>query len=72
VDDVDIYVMINGDDAELEFTIQAPGPWRLVVDTFREPPDDIASPGAEPPITWSTYTVAARSIVVLVGEASDG
>jgi len=42
--------------------------WRLVLDTAREPPADIADPGDEAPLARpSSCTVAARSVVVLVG-----
>jgi isoamylase len=43
--------------------------WRRWIDTYREAPDDV-SDGVAPPVAGSTYTVQARSLVVLV--ALDG
>jgi hypothetical protein len=40
--------------------------WRVAVDTSQPSPNDIFAPGTEPPITSLTYTVQARSIVVLL------
>ena len=40
--------------------------WHRVVDTARPSPEDIASPGTEPPVDGSRYSVAPRSTVVLI------
>ena len=61
----DLYVMINAFWQNLTFEIQAPGPWRRVVDTALPSPADIAAPAAEPPVADNRYTVAGRSVVVL-------
>jgi isoamylase len=61
----DLYVMINAYWQDLAFEIQAPGPWRRVVDTALASPADIAEPAAAPPLADNRYTVAARSVVVL-------
>jgi len=42
--------------------------WRLVIDTAREPPEDIVEPCRAPVVTEATYWVAPRSIVLLVSD----
>ena len=42
--------------------------WRLVIDTAREPPEDIVEPCRAPVVTEATYRVAPRSIVLLVSD----
>jgi glycogen operon protein len=66
--DHDLYVMINAYWEPLSFAIQDGGPrqWRRAVDTALASPDDIAPPGAEPPVTSAVYDVLPRSVVVLV------
>ncbi len=64
--DDDLYVMINAWSESIRFTIQSPGEWRRIVDTALEPPDDAAGDLVGHPVNTSTYTVAARSVVVLV------
>ena len=68
-DDTDLYVMINAGEEDLVFTVQEGPPerWRRVVDTSRPSPDDIREPGDEVPLVGTTYAVASRSAVVLVG-----
>jgi hypothetical protein len=39
--------------------------WRRVVDTAQPSPEDIVEPGNEPPLLTASYTVRARSVVVL-------
>ena len=42
--------------------------WRLVVDTARPSPDDFLEPGSEQLVAdQSTITLAARSVIVLIG-----
>lgn len=69
--DDDIYVMINGWWEPLTFAVQEgeASEWRRVVDTDRPSPEDIAAPGEERPLTTLDYTVAPRSVVVLVRKA---
>jgi glycogen operon protein len=66
--DEDIYVMINAYWESLDFTVQegAAGQWKRVVDTSLASPFDFAAPGTEPVLGALTYTVNARSIVVLL------
>lgn len=66
--DDDVYVMVNAYWEALDFTVQdgAPARWRRVVDTGRESPDDIREPGQEVLQSSARYTVAPRSVVVLV------
>jgi glycogen operon protein len=70
--DDDLYAMVNASPQALDFTVQerAPAPWRRVVDTGRESPDDIREPGQEVPQTSACYTVGPRSVVVLMRPAS--
>lgn len=65
--DKDIYVMVNGYWNALDFTIQGIGefPWRRIVDTSLESPQDIADEVAATILSGSQYKVAGRSIVVL-------
>jgi len=42
--------------------------WRLVIDTAREPPEDIVEPCRARVVTEATYRVAPRSIVLLVSD----
>lgn len=67
VGDADLYVMINACWQSLTFEIQAPGPWRRVVDTALASPSDIVEATAASPVSESRYEVAGRSIVVLLG-----
>jgi glycogen operon protein len=49
-------------------------PWRLWIDTYRDAPDDIYD-GLGPSVEGSSYTVQARSLVVLFalrGDAAPG
>ena len=39
--------------------------WRRVVDTARSSPEDIVEPGTEPILETASYSVRARSVVVL-------
>ncbi len=66
--DQDIYVMINAYWEDLEFVIQEGEAvdWRRVVDTSVDSPLDYSEPGAESGITSLSYTVRARSVVVLL------
>lgn len=66
--DDDIYVMINAHVQKLLFTIQQgqAGEWQRIVDTSLPPPHDFSEPDAEPVLQSLTYTVKARSIVVLL------
>jgi isoamylase len=66
--DEDVYVMINAYWENLDFTIQEgqPGEWKRVVDTSLATPFDFAAPGSEPKLTSATYTLKARSVVVLL------
>ncbi|MGK7370359.1 MAG: hypothetical protein ACNS64_09085, partial [Candidatus Halalkalibacterium sp. M3_1C_030] len=70
--DDDLYVMINARWNNLDFTIQegTAGEWKRVIDTSLPSPDDIANPGDEKTIDQATYTVNARSVVVLIRERS--
>jgi isoamylase len=68
--DVDLYVMINGNAAPVEFRIQAKvqGRWKRVVDTALDPPKDIVAPSGREPVLDDHYGVQNRSIVILIQE----
>jgi glycogen operon protein len=70
VGDGDLYVMINGHWQDRSFTVpeRETSGWRRVVDTARPSPEDIVDPGTEPTLQTASYTVRARSVVVLRGE----
>lgn len=65
-DDDDIYVMINAYWQELQFQIQegAPQDWLRIVDTALPVPDDFSECAL--PLQQLMYSVAPRSVVVLV------
>jgi glycogen operon protein len=65
--DCDMYVMINASQEASIFEVQEAqaGDWRRVIDTSRPSPDDFRAPSDEATLTSSSYTVGARSIVVL-------
>ena len=67
VGDGDLYVMINGHWEDHSFTVSEgqASEWRRVVDTARPSPEDILEPGSEPTLETASYTVRARSVVVL-------
>jgi len=58
----DLYVMANPWWEPLTFAVQAPGPWRRVVDTSLPAPDELVADGVP---VGDRYEVAARSVVVL-------
>ena len=69
--DDDIYVILNAhwEPHVFELPRLPPGKsWRCFVDTGRDPPEDAAEPGAEPPLLApQSYAVGPRTTVVLVG-----
>ncbi|MGH7140827.1 MAG: hypothetical protein ACREHD_34280 [Pirellulales bacterium] len=67
--DADLYLMINASAGDASFQLHEgqPGEWRRVIDTALPSPDDIQDePHAAPALRASTYTVQARSVVVLL------
>ncbi len=65
--DNDIYVMVNGSAADVNFEIQegAPGRWQLVADTGLPSPEDYREPADRRTLLSPIYRVGARSVVVL-------
>ena len=65
-DDDDIYVMINAFWEKLDFDLQegSAQEWKRIVDTSLQSPGDFSEQGV--PLQHATYTVALRSIVVLL------
>jgi len=66
--DDDLYVMINAYWRALTFTVHDGGArtWKRVVDTSLTSPSDFREPGFEVPLQSRTYSVAPRSVVVLI------
>jgi glycogen operon protein len=66
--DAEIYVMINARGEDVTFDIQETNgrPWRRVIDTSLESPEDFREPGTEVLLPGPSYRVSARSTVVLV------
>jgi glycogen operon protein len=71
-DDNDFYIMFNSNSDLYNFTIADPPPkkkWYRVVDTGTSSPNDILSPGSEEPLaSQRSYSVKARSIVILISK----
>lgn len=61
----DLYVMVNAYAEPLEFHVQVPGAWRVLVDTSGSQPPDLTP--AAPKVSEGPIVVLARSIVVLSG-----
>jgi glycogen operon protein len=70
VGDGDLYVMINGHWEDHRFTVfeGEASTWQRVVDTARPSPEDIVEPRTGPALETASYTVRARSVVVLLRE----
>ncbi len=70
--DDDLYVMINAYWENLSFTVQegAVPDWWRVIDTSLPSPEDVCDPGQEQVVQSLHYQVKARSIVVLLRQAS--
>lgn len=65
-----LYIMLNGYWEPLIFDLRPLAndkQWHRVIDTALPTPDDYCEPNAAPVVEEETYTVAARSSVVLVG-----
>jgi glycogen operon protein len=71
-DDNDFYIMFNAAADPCNFIIADPPPkkkWYRVVDTGYSSPNDILSSGSEEPLdSQSSYSVKARSIVILISK----
>jgi glycogen operon protein len=67
----DLYVIAHAGWEPASFALpklRAGRSWRLFLDTAQAPPADIAEPGEEAPLSRaSSYPVAPRSVVVMVG-----
>lgn len=71
--DRDFYVAMNAGDRALEFKIPASPsgrPWRRVVDTALESPDDFLDPDRRPEVpVLHSYRVAEHSLIILASDA---
>ncbi|HSB51078.1 MAG TPA: glycogen debranching protein GlgX [Dissulfurispiraceae bacterium] len=68
------HIMLNAFWEPLEFQIPpvtetSQGGWRLMIDTYREAPEDIHDPAGAPAVNSPTYVVQPRSIVYLLARA---
>ena len=64
------HVMLNAYWEPLRFELPRPAPgvdepWRRWIDTDRDAPDDVCDEALAPPVEGDSYTVHARSLVVL-------
>ncbi|MGE5238066.1 MAG: glycogen debranching protein GlgX [Chloroflexota bacterium] len=68
------HIMLNAFWEPLEFQIPpvtetSQGGWRLMIDTYKEAPEDIHDPAGAPAVNSPTYVVQPRSIVYLLARA---
>ncbi|MGY8664052.1 isoamylase [Bradyrhizobium sp. UFLA05-109] len=63
---VDIFVMFNAYWDALSFNLPASSPWKRVVDTSLDTPNDIAEEADAPPYVSNSYSVGPRSVAVLI------
>ena len=62
-----LHFMLNAYWEPLVFDLPPDGmPWRRIVDTARDAPDDFCDPEEAPPVAGATYELAPRSVVVLI------
>jgi isoamylase len=70
------HVMFNAYWEPLTFELPNPGPdvgtcWRRWIDTYRDAPDDVCDTPPASPVESGSYTVQARSLVVLFALGTD-
>jgi isoamylase len=70
------HVMFNAYWEPLSFELPSPGPdvgacWRRWIDTYRDAPDDVCDTPPASPVESVSYTVQARSLVVLFALGTD-
>jgi glycogen operon protein len=70
------HVMFNAYWEPLTFELPNPGPavgtcWRRWIDTYRDSPDDVCDTPPASPVESASYTVQARSLVVLFALGRD-
>ena len=68
----DILLLANAYTETLHFALPEGKTWHRVIDTARTIPEDIVPEEDAPRVLKDAYDVEARSVVVLVAEASDG
>ena len=71
-----VHAMLNSYKDPLDFELPAVAkpalPWRRLVDTALDPPDDVADLVSAQPIWAGTYRVDAHSVVLLCADLHDG
>ncbi|RLE17174.1 MAG: hypothetical protein DRJ65_23155, partial [Acidobacteria bacterium] len=65
------HLMFNAWTDKLDFQLPPVGQdqrggWRRLIDTFLASPEDISSPGLEPPVQSGSYTVSPKSLTLLI------
>ncbi len=67
-----VHAILNSSDVALEFDLPPVAsqdlPWRRIVDTALDPPDDVADLVGAQPISGETYPVDAHSVVLLCAD----
>jgi isoamylase len=67
-----VHAILNGWQDALEFELPpvavGTGPWRRLVDTSLDPPDDVAGLSSGTVVRETTYTAGAHSVVLLSAE----
>ncbi|MBI5340388.1 MAG: glycogen-debranching protein [Mycolicibacterium rufum] len=70
-----VHAMLNSSEAPLDFELPAVAepdlPWRRIVDTALDPPDDVADLASAQPIPGATYRVGAHAVVFLCADLHD-
>lgn len=71
-----VHAILNSSDVTVDFelppVVTPELPWRRVVDTALDPPDDVADLVSAQPISGTTYLVGARSVVLLCADLHGG
>ncbi len=71
-----VHAMLNSSEAPLDFELPAVVspelPWRRVVDSSLDSPDDVADLASAQPISGTTYMTDAHSVVLLCADLHDG
>jgi glycogen operon protein len=64
--DNDFYVMINAHWEQRTFTFMQNGPWKRVIDTQLDSPDEFLEPSGFQPIGANEYNLRGRSVAVFI------
>jgi glycogen operon protein len=71
-----VHAMLNSSEESVDFELppiaEPDLPWRRVVDTALDPPDDVADLTSAQPVSGATYGVGAQSVVFLCADLHNG